>query len=438
MEVVKVVSDVLVIGAGVAGIQASLDLADKGFKVHVVEKEPSIGGRMAQLDKTFPTNDCSICILAPKMTDCYSHDNINVMTYSEVQEVSGSAGDFKVKVLKKARYVDMDKCTGCGECSEKCPKKIPNEFEMGLGIRKAIYVPFLQAIPKKMTIDKENCMMLIKGKCGVCKKICKAEAIDYEDSDEIVELNVGAIIVATGFEVYDPSSIVEYGYKKFENVYTAMEYERLINAAGPTKGHLERRSDESRPKHLGFIQCVGSRDLSRDQPYCCRVCCMHTTKEAILAREHYPDIKSTVFYMDLRAFGKGFQEYVDRAINEYDVEYIRARPGQIEEDPETKNLKIWYDDTVERKLKCMEVDMVILATTLIPTKTSRDLAKILGLEVDEYGFFKNVDPLFAPMDTAVEGIYLAGYCQTPMDIPEAVAQASGAASKAAETITIKG
>ncbi len=434
----SMVTDVLVIGAGVAGIQASLDLADKGIKVQVVEKEPSIGGRMAQLDKTFPTNDCSICILAPKMTDCYSHDNINVMTYSEVIEVTGKSGDFHVKILKKARYVDMDKCTGCGECAEKCPKKIPNEFDMGLGIRKAIYVPFLQAIPKKMTIDKENCIMLKKGKCGVCKKICKAEAVNFEDEDQIVELNVGAIIITIGFEVYDPSNIKEYGYGNYDNVYTAMEYERLICAAGPTQGHLKRRSDEARPKHLAFIQCVGSRDISRDQPYCCRVCCMHTTKEAILAREHYPDIKSTVFYTDLRAFGKGFQEYVDRAINEYGVEYIRARPGQIEEDPQTKNLKIWYDDTVERTLKSMDVDMVILATTLLPSKTSRKLAKILGLEVDEYGFFKNVDPLLAPMDTSVEGIYIAGYCQSPMDIPEAVTQASGAASRAAEMISIKG
>jgi heterodisulfide reductase subunit A len=430
--------EALVIGGGVAGIQAALDLADKGFKVHLVEKNPSIGGRMAQLDKTFPTNDCSICILAPKMADCYGHDNIDVMTYSEVSEVKGEAGDFKVKVLKKARYVDMDKCTGCGECEAKCPKKIPNEFDMKLGMRKAIYVPFLQAVPKKMTIDKEKCLMLLKGKCGVCEKVCKAGAVNYEDEDEIVELNVGAIIVAIGFEMFDPSNIKEYGYGKFDNVYTSMEYERLICAAGPTQGHLKRRSDDQRPKHLAFIQCVGSRDLSRDQPYCCRVCCMHTTKEAILAREHYPDIESSVFYMDLRAFGKGFQEYVDRAVNEYGVEYIRAKPGQIEEDPETKNLKIWYDDTVERKLKCMEVDMVILATTLLPTKGGVELAKVLGVEVDEYGFFKNIDSLFSPMDTAVEGIYIAGYIQSPMDIPEAVAQASGAAERAAEIITIKG
>ncbi|MEE9151723.1 MAG: CoB--CoM heterodisulfide reductase iron-sulfur subunit A family protein [Thermoplasmata archaeon] len=431
-------SDVLVIGGGIAGIQASLDLADKGLKVHLVEKKPSIGGRMAQLDKTFPTNDCSICILAPKMADFHDHENINVMTYSEVKEVRGKAGDFQVRVLKKARYVDVDKCTGCGECAPKCPKKLPNEFDMGLGIRKAIYIPFLQAVPKKMTIDKENCIMLIKGKCGNCKKVCRAGAINFEDKDLILELNVGAIIVAIGFDVYDPTNITEYGYGKYDNVYTAMEYERLICAAGPTQGHLKRRSDEKRPKNIAFIQCVGSRDLSRNQPYCSRVCCMHTTKEAILAKEHYPDIKSLVFYMDLRALGKGFQEYVDRAKEEYDVEYIRAKPGNIEEDPGTKNLRIWYDDTIERKLKCIEVEMVILATTLVPTKSGKELAGVLGTEIDEYGFFKNADLLFAPMDTNVEGIYIAGYCQAPMDIPEAVAQASGAAARAAETISIKG
>jgi heterodisulfide reductase subunit A len=236
----------------------------------------------------------------------------------------------------------------------------------------------------------------------------------------------------------DPTNITEYGYGKFDNVYTAMEYERLICAAGPTQGHLKRRSDGKQPKHLAFIQCVGSRDLSRGQPYCSRVCCMHSTKEAILAREHYPDINNTIFYMDLRALGKGFQEYVDRAKEDYGVEYIRAKPGLIEEDSETKNLRLWYADTTERKLKCLEVDMVILATTLLPTRGGKKLAGLLHIDTDDYGFFRNIDPLFAPMDTAVEGIYIAGYCQSPMDIPEAVAQASGAASRAAETISIKG
>ncbi len=897
-------TDALIIGGGIAGIQASLDLADKGISVHLIEKEPSIGGRMAQLDKTFPTNDCSICILSPKMADCYAHDNINVMTYSEIKEVTGSAGDFKVKVLKKARYIEMEKCNGCGDCIDVCPVSVPNAFDMNLGQRKAIYIPFLQAVPKKMTIDKKgippcqatcpagvhaqgyialisqgkfkealelhrefNCLPLICGRvcphpcedqcnrgevdspiaiaslkrfmadyelehreedvepfertgdkkiavigsgpaglscayylaklghaptifealpvaggmlavgipdyrlpkdileaeidfiknkgvdirlntnfgknitfdtlkkegydavflgigthaskklaipgeelegvipgvkflrevnlgskvttgkkvavigggdvaidavrvahrmgsetfliyrrtkseipaheselaateeegikinyltqpvkilgkkgrvvgiecikmklgkpdesgrrrpvpvkgseftiecdcvmpaigqstdsallkklglnvskfgtiivdeithatslpgvfaagdavsgpatvvsavgagrkaaaamdaylqgekiqgetevvdivdfeklelkedvekkerasqselppkeregnfkevvsslleeeakseaerclnCGVCSgchqciKACGLGAIDYKQKDEIVELSVGSIIVSIGFETYMPYDMPEYGYGKHDNVITAMEYERLISAAGPTKGHLKRKSDGKRPKKLAFIQCVGSRDISNNRSYCCNVCCMHSTKEAILAREHYPDIESTIFYMDMRAIGKGFQEYVDRAEKDYAVRYIRSKPGIIEQNPDTKNLVIWYDDTRERKLKSLEVDMVVLATTLLPSKGARTVAEILGIDLDEFGFFKSQDSLFAPMDTNVEGIYLAGYCQAPMDIPEAVVQASGSAARAAETITIKG
>jgi heterodisulfide reductase subunit A-like polyferredoxin len=901
--VVKIASDVIVIGGGIAGIQASLDLADKGLKVHLVEKEPSIGGRMAQLDKTFPTNDCSICILSPKMADCYAHENIDVMTYSEILEVGGKAGDFNVKVLKKARYIDMDKCNGCGDCLSVCPVSVPNSFDMNLGQRKAIYIPFLQAVPKKMTIDKRGippcqatcpagvhvqgyialisngkykealelhrehnplplicgrvcphpcedecnrgeldqpiaiaalkrfiadyelehmkeiepfertsnkkiavigsgpaglsaayylakmgyeasifealpmaggmlavgipdyrlpkdileaeidyikkkgveiklnkkfledfnlkdlkkdgfdaiflgtgahaskkmaihgedlegvipgveflreinlgrkvnigkrvavigggdvaidavrvahrlgseafilyrrtrnempaheseieetleegieidylvqpvrilskkgkvvgieCMkmelgeadesgrrrpMPVKGSkfmievdtvmpaigqspdlsfleglglkvsktgtiivdentyatnlpgvfaagdavsgpatvvmavgagrkaaitidaylqgedvkpelkeenvvkfedlrlkesierkerlsihglppserknnfeevvrglseeesdeeakrclnCGICSgchqciKPCGLGAIDYNQRDELIELDVGSIIVSIGFETYIPDNIPEYGYGKFDNVITAMEFERLISAAGPTRGHLERKSDKKSPKRLAFIQCVGSRDMIDNRPYCCNVCCMHSTKEAILAREHYQGIESTIFYMDLRAIGKGFQEYVDRAERDYGVKYLRSKPGEIEEVPDTKNLIVWYEDTAEHKLKNLEFDMVILATTLLPSKGALGLANILGIELDTYGFFKNVDPLFAPMDTKVEGIYLAGYCQAPMDIPEAVAQASGAAARAAEIVFING
>jgi heterodisulfide reductase subunit A-like polyferredoxin len=898
------VSDVLIIGGGIAGIQASLDLADKGLTVHLVEKEPSIGGRMAQLDKTFPTNDCSICILSPKMADCYSHENINLMTYSEVEEVSGTAGDFRIKVLKKTRYIDTEKCNGCGECINVCPVTVPNKFDMDLGQRKAVYIPFLQAVPKKMTIDKRgtppcqatcpagvhaqgyialisqgkykealelhrennplplicgrvcphpcedacnrgeldepvaiaalkrfmadyelqhrdddvmpfertkdkkvaiigsgpaglsaafylarmgyettiiealsepggmlkvgipdyrlppdvlgaeidyilkkgvelrtnsalgrdfsledlkkegfdavflgigahtskklgvkgedmegvipgvgflrevnlgkkvsigkrvavigggdvaidavrvaarlgseafllyrrtraempaheseimaaeeegidikylvqpvkilgenkkvagiecikmelgepdesgrrrpvpvkgseftievDCIMPAIGQmpdissldgagvsvtkwstivadekthatnvpgvfaagdavsgpatvvaavgagkkaaaaidaylsgedltspqpeeyivafdnlklardiesearvvmqeitpservndfreivsalseeeakkeanrcldCGVCsgchqcRQVCGLEAIDYDMKDEIVELNVGSIIVSIGFETYLPFDMPEYGYGKHKDVITAMEFERLISAAGPTQGHLKRRSDGEHPKKLAFIQCVGSRDISKDRPYCCNVCCMHSTKEAILAREHYPDIESYIFYTDMRAIGKGFQEYVDRAQRDYAVQYVRSKPGSIEHCSDTGKLRLWYDDTTERQLKNLDVDMVVLATTLLPSKGASELASILGIELDSFGFFKNADPLFAPMDTGVEGIYLAGYCMTPMDIPEAVAQASGSASRAAEIITIKG
>jgi len=426
---------VLVIGGGVAGIQAALDLADKGILVHLVEKSPSIGGRMAQLDKTFPTNDCSICILAPKMADCFSHPNTNVLTYSEVVGVEGKAGSFKVKVLKKARYVDETKCTGCGDCLEKCPGKVPSEFEMGLGQRKAIYIPFMQAVPRVMTIDKERCLMITKGKCGNCKKVCKREAIDFEMKDKILELEVGAIIVATGFDVWDPSSASEYGYGKYPNVFTAMEYERMINAAGPTHGHIKRRSDGERPTKMAFIQCVGSRNPQVGHPYCCAVCCMHSTKEAMLAREHYDDIESTIFYKDMRACAKGFNEYVERAKRDYSVRYVNS-DGTVQENSETHNPVVVYD--VGGRPQSEEFDLVVLATSLVPRKETMELAKLLGLKVDEFGFLEPTDRILEPGRTVVPGIYLAGYCAGPADIPESVAQGSSAAAKAVETIAQAG
>ncbi len=421
----------MIVGGGIAGIQASLDLADKDIQVYLIEKEPSIGGRMAQLDKTFPTNDCSICILAPKMADCFRHPNINVITYSEVIGLTGEAGNFKVKVLKKARSVDEDKCTGCGTCMEKCPVKVPNKFDMNLGMRKAIYLPFLQAVPRIMTIDRENCIFFTKGKCKICEKKCEAGAINYEQEDETLELEVGTIIVATGFDPWDPSSAPEYGYPKYPNVYTAMEFERLINAAGPTGGHLQRRSDGERPKKLGFIQCVGSRNPQLGHPYCCSVCCMFSTKEAILANEHHDDIESFIFYKDLRTFGKGFNEYVERAKSDYQVTYINS-DGTVKENPDNHNPIIVYD--IAGRPAEMEMDIVVLATTLVPRPATKKLAEVLGIGINEFGFIESVDNVFAPVDTKVPGIYIAGYCNEPMDIPEAVTQASGAAARATEAI----
>lgn len=423
---------VLVIGGGIAGIQASLDLAEKGIHVYLVEKEPSIGGHMALLDKTFPTNDCSMCILAPKMNKCAANDNIEILSYYEVTQVKGKAGNFRVKVKRKARYVNERKCTGCGDCVARCPKKVPNKYNSYLDMRKAIYLPFPQAVPRVMTIDPENCLYLTKGKCGTCKKVCTAGAIDYDQKDLEEDLKVGAIIVATGFEVFVPKEMAEYGYGKYENVLTAMEYERLICASGPTGGHLKTASLEV-PKSIAFIQCVGSRDLQHN-PYCCSVCCMHATKEAILAKEHYEDIEAYIFYTDLRAVGKGFQEYVNRAKEEYGIRYIRARPGKINEDKTTKKLTIWYDDTVVRKVKSLEVELAVLCTTLKPNSASEHLGKILGIHVDEYGFFKTKDALYSPLDTNVNGIFVAGFCESPKDIPESVTQGSGAASRAAEII----
>jgi heterodisulfide reductase subunit A len=435
---------VLVIGAGIAGIQASIDLANMGFRVHLVERTPSIGGRMAQLDKTFPTNDCSICILAPKMIECAGHENVNLLTYSEVLEIKGQAGDFRVKILKKPRYVDVDKCTGCGDCVEKCPRRVPSEFNVGLDKRKAIYLPFPQAVPRKMTIDEGNCLYLTareKERCRLCEQACQAGAIDFEQKEKTVTLKVGAIVLATGFDPYDPTPLKEYGYGQIANVITGLEYERLISASGPTGGELRRPSDGKVPDALAFIQCVGSRDVHYN-PYCSSVCCMHATKEAILANEHYPDLKAAIFYTDVRAVGKRFQEYITRARQEYGVAYIRGRPGKITEDPETGNPIIWYDETILkeaedpiRRATSMEVGLVVLCQALIPHGSHREITEKLGLKLDEAGFVDIPDQLFRPVDTHVAGVFACGFCQSPQDIPDSVIQSSGAAARVAELLS---
>jgi heterodisulfide reductase subunit A len=425
---------VLVIGGGIAGIQASLDLANRGTKVHLVEKTPSIGGRMAQLDKTFPTLDCSICILAPKMIECFRHSNVNLLTYSELGEVKGQAGNFTVKILKKPRYVDATKCTGCGTCIEKCPVKVPSEFEMELGNRKAVYMPFKQAVPLVATIDPDHCLYFTEGVCKICQKVCPSNAINYEQKPEETELNVSSIILATGFDVFDPSNMSEYGYGRFKNVVHSMEFERIICASGPTDGHLVRPSDGKEPKSVVFVQCVGSRSQHGDFPFCSSVCCVYATKESILIKEHAPETQVYILYIDMRAVGKGFQEFVDRAKKEYGVEYVKAHPGGVTEDPTTKNLRVHYEDMKTGEMKTLDADMVVLCPALIPKSDNKKLAQTMGIEIDEFGFFKSKDLLTAPMDTNVPGIYVCGYCQCPKDIPESVAQASGAAARAAETI----
>jgi heterodisulfide reductase subunit A len=411
----------LVIGAGVSGMQASLDLAESGFKVYLVEKTPSIGGRMAQLDKTFPTNDCAMCTLAPKMVEVSRHPDIELLMCSEVISVEGEEGNFEVTVRRNPRYVLEDKCTGCGLCAEVCPVSVPNEFDEGLGARKAIYVPFPQASPLVYTRDEEHCI-----DCGLCKMICEAGAIDYDMQPEERKINVGSIIVSTGYELFDPSSLGEYGFGLYPNVVTNLQFERLLSASGPTGGHIIRPSDGKEPKHIAFIQCVGSRDI-RHHPYCSQICCVASTKEAIIGREHCPELTSSIFYMDLRAFGKGFQEYTNKAERDYGVEYIRARPSEVIEDPETNNLILKYDDTFTGEIKQMEVDMVVLASALKPSPGSKKLAEVLGIAADDYGYFNEISE-DKPFETLKPGIFITGTCQGPRDIPDSVGQASGAAA----------
>ncbi len=426
----QVAEEVLVIGGGAAGIQAALDLADMGLKVHVVEKKPSIGGRLAQIDKTFPTNDCALCILAPKMAECSRHPNITLHTYSEVQDVTGSLGNFSVRVLKRPRYVDEGACTGCGDCFRKCPAKVPDEFDMSLRMREAIHMYFLQAVPAVATIDPERCLYLTKGRCGICAKICQAGAVNYDQQSQEIALDVGAIVVAVGFDPFDPAVLKHYGYGRYRNVITSLEYERLISASGPTGGHLVRLSDRGPVKRLGFLQCVGSRSLQHHR-FCSSVCCMYASKEAILANEHDPEVRSTIYYTDLRAAGKGFQEYTARAERDYKVTYVRSRVAEIVQD-DNENPVICFEDLVSAKPGRDTVDLAVLAISLAPRRGADELATVLGVELDEDNFIKT-EP-FSPVDTTRPGVFACGYCRGPADIPESVAQASGAAARAAEAI----
>ncbi len=420
----------LVIGGGIAGIQTSLDLTELGFKVYLVEKTPSIGGRMAQLDKTFPTNDCSLCILAPKMVEVFRNPNIELMTYHEVQKVSGNASNFDVTVLKKPRYIDETKCKGCGDCAAKCPKiETPNIFDMNLGKRKSIYIPFPQAVPPVYLIDSELCLKLTKGVCGVCEKVCKAEAIDYEQKPQEIKLNVGAIVVATGYDVLGEELTSRWGYN-YKNVVSALEYERILSASGPFQGHIVRPSDAKEPEKIAFIQCAGSRDLREGVPYCSSVCCMYTAKEAIITKEHSENSQCFVFRHDVRAYGKNFYEFTQRAQSEYGVKYFQTKISRIIEDPETNDLVIHYEDLKIGKFKDFKANLVVLATPLVPSAGTRELAQVLNIELDEYNFFQEKS-YYSKSLSSKEGIFLAGFCQGPMDIPETVADSSGVASQVA-------
>ena len=420
----------LVIGGGIAGIQSALDIAEAGYEVDIVETTPSIGGRMAQIDKTFPTLDCSACILTPKMVEAATHEKITIYTYSEVENISGFIGDFSVDIRQKARSVDLKKCTGCGICQEKCPfKKNKNEFNCGLDGRSAIYIPFAQAIPNVPVIDREQCIKFKTGRCGLCAKVCEPDAIDFEQEDVIITQDYGAIVAATGFETIPLDKFGEYYYNLSPDVITSLELERIMNAAGPTKGELVRSSDGVKPKNMVFIQCVGSRDTSsRGKTYCSKVCCMYTAKHAMLIRDKYPNMKVTVFYIDIRTPGKSFDEFYRRATEDFGVCYVKGQVGKVAQQPNGK-LLVQGVDLLDNKQLHVEADMVVLATAIKPEASVRKVATMLNASVDTNGFFTEAHPKLRPVESPTGGVFLSGMCQGPKDIPETVAQAGAAAIK---------
>jgi heterodisulfide reductase subunit A len=419
----------LVVGGGVAGIQAALDIANAGYEVVLVERSPSIGGHMAQLSETFPTLDCSQCILTPKMVEAAQHRRIRLMTYSEVEDVSGYVGNFKVKIRKKAAYVNRDVCTGCGLCITKCPAKTPSEFDEGLAPRKAIYTPFPQAVPNKPVLDAEHCTYFKSGKCGVCRKICPVNAVDYEQKDEIVEEEVGAIVVATGFDLYPMARMGEYGGGSIKDVVTSLQFERMLSASGPTGGEVKRPSDGKVPKEVVFLTCVGSRDPEGHVPYCSKVCCMYLTKHAMLYKHKVHDGQAYLFYMDVRTGGKGYEEFYQRASEEDDVLYVRGKVSKIYE--EDGKVIVWGVDTLTGKKVEIAADLVVMGLAMVPSAAAQELANRLKIHTDEWGFLSEAHPKLRPVESLAPGFYLAGAAQGPKDIPEAVAQASGAASKVA-------
>ena len=429
-RIVDINQSALVIGGGIAGMQAALEIADAGRKVYLVEREPSIGGYMAKFDKTFPTLDCAACIMTPKMVSVGQHENIELLTYSEIVEVDGFVGNFKVKIRKKARFVNTDKCTGCGMCMEKCPTKVISEFEEGLAERKAIYTPFPQAVPNVPVIDASRCRYLTKGKCRVCEKFCEAKAIDFEQKDEFINIEVGAIVVTTGFKVFNPEVVKRFGFGKYSEVYTSIQFERLNNAAGPTNGKILMKNGES-PQSVAIIHCVGSRDKNFNK-YCSRVCCMYSLKYAHLIREK-TGAEVYNFYIDLRAFGKNYEEFYNRVQEEGTI-FIRGNVASVtdkaESDEEKGKLTVIAEDTLTNERVRVPVDMVILSVGLNPADGADDIARMLGISQDLDGWFNELHPKLAPVSTPSDGVFIAGCCQGPKDIPDTVSQASGAAAEA--------
>jgi heterodisulfide reductase subunit A len=434
---VKVNKATLVVGGGIAGLQATLELADAGYPVYLVEREPSIGGHMAQFDKTFPTLDCSACILTPKMSEVGQHENVTMFTYSELEEVSGSVGNFKVKIRKKARYVDPVKCTGCGICVEKCPRKIiDNVFEVGMGYRKAIYTPFPQAVPRIPVIDTENCTWFARGKCQVCSKVCPTAAIDYDQKDEIVELDVGNIILATGWKLFDCKRIPQYGYGRLANVYSNMEFERLCNAAGPTNGKIVLRDGKTEPRSVAIIHCVGSRDVNYNE-HCSAVCCMAALKFGHLVLEK-TNARVYSFYIDMRTNQKDYEEFYQRLLTE-GMHFVRGKVAEVtvaaRNPSEAGKLIVQFEDTLMGKQRRLPFDMVILMGALEPQADAKELGLKCGISCSMRGWFTERHPKLDPVATMTDGIFVAGACQGPKDIPASVVQGAAAAARISGMIT---
>ncbi len=423
----KKIGSITIVGSGIAGIQTALDIANSGFKVHVVEEKPNVGGVMAQLDKTFPTNDCSSCMMGPKLAELANHPNIEILAYTDVLGVDGEPGCFQLTLKKKARAVDPEKCVACNICAEKCPSKVSDPFNLDLNQRKAIYIPYPQAVPLVYTIDKEYCRYFTKGKCRICEKVCKNKAISFDQKDEIVKLDTGAVILAGGFEPFDARLKGEYGHGRWPNVITSLEYERILSAAGPCQGHIQRLSDGTSPRRIAWIQCVGSRDSHIGQEYCSAVCCMSATKQAMITREHAPDIDTTIFFIDIRAQGKGFDRFYERSKSENDVRYVRSMISRVIPNPEDDTLNIAYA-APDHHMRQENYDMIVLSVGLCPNPSFVQLAQRMGIQLNKYGFCA-ADPLDVVV-TSRPGIYVCGAAQGPKDIPDAIQQGSSAAAKA--------
>jgi len=417
----------LIIGAGIAGMQAALDIGNAGYDVVLVDRLPSIGGRMAQLSDTFPTLDCAQCILTPRTVEVGHHEHIHLRTYSEVEAIEGKIGDFRVRIRRHAAYVNWDKCTGCGFCQEKCPRKVTSDFERGMGVRKAIYTLSPQAVPNKPVIDPEHCIFFQRGKCRACERLCPVGAIAFDQEDTIIEEQVDAIVLATGYDLYALSHMPEYGGGRVPDVIDALAFERLLSSSGPTAGQVKRPSDGKVPREVVFVQCAGSRDPEKHLPYCSKVCCMYTAKQAILYRHRVHDGQVYVFYIDIRAAGKRYDEFTQRAMEDEDVVYLRGKVSRIFRQGD--KAIVWGVDTLSDRHVQIAADLVVLAPAMLPRPATHPLAHMLGLPADEHGWLLPLDTNMHPVETVRPGVFLAGAATGPMDIPEAVAHASGAAAQ---------